>query len=52
MYVEVAPWSGGYVLPFLKDSLAAKAKPEVKAAACDIVVEFAKKISREFVFGD
>jgi hypothetical protein len=29
MYAETAAWSGGYVLPFLKDSLSAKVKPEV-----------------------
>merc|ERR1719262_2161590 len=43
MYVEVPAWSGGYVLPFLKESLSAKAKPEVKSAACEIVIDFAKK---------
>merc|ERR1719473_1889593 len=43
MYAEVLPWSGGYVLPFLKASLSPKAKPEVKVVACDIVAAFAKK---------
>merc|ERR1719238_1462566 len=43
MYCEAPPWSGGYVLPLLKDSIAAKAKPEVKTVACDIVRDFAKK---------
>ena len=28
MYEEAAPWSGGYVLPFLKDALESKAKPD------------------------
>jgi len=42
MYCEMPPWSGGYVLPFLKDSISAKAKPEVKAVACDIITDFAK----------
>jgi elongation factor 3 len=43
MYTEAPAWSGGYLLPFLKDGLNAKAKPEVKAVACDIVTGFAKK---------
>jgi len=43
MYAEVPAWGGGHVLPFLKDSLSAKAKPEVKAIACDIVFAYAKK---------
>jgi elongation factor 3 len=43
MYCEVSAWSGAFVLPFLKDSIAAKAKPEVKAVACDIIRDFAKK---------
>ena len=43
MYAEVSPWSGGYVLPFLKASLSPKAKPEVRVVACDIVFAFAKK---------
>jgi len=42
MYAESLPWSGGYVLPFLKASLSAKAKPEVKAVALDILALFAK----------
>merc|ERR1719281_1623595 len=36
-------WSGGYVLPLLKDSISSKAKPEQKAVACDIVSGFAEK---------
>jgi elongation factor 3 len=43
MYAECLAWSGGYVLPFLKDSLSPKAKPEVKVVACDIVAAFAQK---------
>jgi elongation factor 3 len=43
MYCEAPAWSGGYVLPLLKDSIAAKAKPEVKAVACDLVKDFATK---------
>jgi len=43
MYVECAAWSGGYVLPFLKGSLSATSKPEVKAVACDVLAAFAKK---------
>jgi hypothetical protein len=43
MYCEVPAWSGAYVLPLLKDSIAAKAKPEVKAVACDMIRDFAKK---------
>jgi len=43
MYCEVPAWSGGYVLPLLKASIAPKAKPEVKVVACDIVRDFAKK---------
>jgi len=46
MYTEAPAWSGGYVLPFLKDGLSAKAKPEVKAVACDIVTGFAKKFPK------
>jgi len=43
MYSDVPAWSGGYVLPLLKDSISAKAKPEVKSVACDIVRGFAEK---------
>jgi len=43
MYAECPAWSGGYVLPFLKDSLAAKGKPEVKGVACDILAAFARQ---------
>jgi len=43
MFAIATPWSGGYMLTFLKSSLSAKAKPEVKAVACDIVTTFAKK---------
>jgi len=43
MYAECPPWSGGYVLRFLKDSLSAKGKPEVKSVACDILAAFAKQ---------
>jgi hypothetical protein len=43
MYVETPAWSGGYVLPFLKESLSPKAKPEVKSVACDNLATFAKK---------
>merc|ERR1719379_3128909 len=43
MYAEAGPWSGGYVLPLLKDSVSAKAKPEIKAVACDVITDFAKK---------
>merc|ERR1719420_2001707 len=42
MYAECLPWSGGYVLPFLKDSLGGKAKPAMKAVACDVIADFAK----------
>merc|ERR1719420_1349233 len=42
MYAECLPWSGGYVLPFLKDSLGGKAKPAMKAVACDAIADFAK----------
>jgi len=43
MYAEAGPWSGGYVLPLLKDFLESKTKPEPKAVACSIVEDFAKK---------
>merc|ERR1719174_1194624 len=43
MYQETTAWSGGYVLPFLKDGLSAKAKPAVKSVACDILAAFAKQ---------
>jgi elongation factor 3 len=43
MFASATPWSGGYMLKFLKPSLSPKAKPEVKAIACDIVTAFAKK---------
>jgi len=43
MYNECGPWSGGYVLPFLKDGLAAKAKPETQVVACNCVTAFALK---------
>jgi hypothetical protein len=43
MYEECSPWSGGYVLPFLKEGLSAKGKPEVKSVACDAIASFAKK---------
>merc|ERR1719327_2111119 len=43
MYEEAAPWSGGYVLPFLKDALDSKAKPDVKVVACHVAESFAKK---------
>lgn len=43
MYCEVPAWSGGYVLPLLKDAISAKAKPEVKAVGCDIITGFANK---------
>ena len=43
MYCECPPWSGGYILPFLKDSLIPKGKPEVKAAGCDVIATFAKQ---------
>lgn len=45
MYAECGKYSGGYVLPLLRDSLAAKAKPEVKVVACEIVTDFATKHS-------
>merc|ERR1719174_1459922 len=41
IYADAAPWSGAYLLPFLKDSLSAKGKPEQKALACDVIAEFA-----------
>jgi elongation factor 3 len=43
MFCEAPAWSGGYVLPLLKDSVSAKAKPEIKAVACDVITDFAKK---------
>merc|ERR1719232_2256509 len=43
MYAEPAPWSGGYLLPLLKDGLSAKAKPEIKVAALKAVTSFAEK---------
>merc|ERR1719487_10050 len=43
MYEEAAPWSGSYVLPFLKDALDSKAKPDVKVVACHVAESFAKK---------
>jgi elongation factor 3 len=43
MYREAPAWSGGYVLPLLKDAIAAKAKPEVKLVACDMIQDFASK---------
>lgn len=43
IFCEMPPWSGGYVLPFLKDSISSKANPIVKAIACDIITNFAKK---------
>merc|ERR1719174_453247 len=43
IYAEAAPWSGAYLLPFLKDSLSAKGKPEQKALACDVVAAFAEQ---------
>jgi len=43
LFADAAPWSGGYLLPLLKDSLSAKGKPEQKALACDLVSEFAAK---------
>jgi len=43
MYAECPPWSGGYILTFLKGSLVAKGKPEVKAVACDVLAAFARK---------
>merc|ERR1719428_620014 len=45
MYAECLPWSGGYVLPFLKDSLTSKAKPGTKVVACEAVADFALKHS-------
>merc|ERR1719272_2190321 len=44
MYAECQPWSGGYLLPFLKESLAAKAKPEIKLVACEVMSNFALKL--------
>jgi len=43
MYAECLPWSGGYVLPLLKDSLIPKAKPEVKQVACEVLADFARQ---------
>jgi len=43
MYAACLPWSGAYVLPFLKEGLQAKAKPEVKIVACDVLSQFAAK---------
>jgi len=43
IFADAAPWSGAYLLPFLKDSLGAKSKPEQKALACDVVSEYASK---------
>jgi elongation factor 3 len=43
MYAETPAWSGAFVLPPLKDSINAKAKPEIKAVACNIIKSFAKK---------
>jgi len=43
IFAEAAPWSGAYLLPFLKDSLSAKGKPEQKALACDIIAAFAEQ---------
>merc|ERR1719174_2156716 len=43
IYAEAAPWSGAYLLPFLKDSLSAKGKPEQKALACDVIAAFAEQ---------
>jgi len=50
MYAECGKWSGGYVLPFLKDGLSAKAKPEIKVVACEIVADFATKHSESMAF--
>jgi elongation factor 3 len=43
MYAECQPWSGGYLLPFLKDALQSKSKPEIKAVACGVLTDFARK---------
>jgi len=43
IFADAAPWSGAYLLPFLKDSLGAKGKPEQKALACDVIAEYATK---------
>jgi hypothetical protein len=42
IYTECSPWSGGYMMPLLKDSLLSKAKPAVKMVACDVVADFAR----------
>jgi elongation factor 3 len=42
MFASATAWSAGYMLKFLKSSLSAKAKPEQKAVACDIVTAFAR----------
>ena len=36
MYAACLTWSGAYVLPFLKEGLQAKAKPEIKIVTCDV----------------
>jgi len=41
MFAAAPAWSGGFMLPFLKLSMNAKSKPEVKAVACEIVTQFA-----------
>jgi elongation factor 3 len=43
MYAECQPWSGGYLLPFLKDALQSKSKPEIKSVACGVLTDFARK---------
>lgn len=43
MFEDAPAWSGGYLLPLLKESLGAKGKPEQKALACDIISGFAAK---------
>lgn len=43
MFCEMPPWSGGYVLPLLKDSISSKASPAAKAVACDMIIDFANK---------
>ena len=46
MYAECQPWSGGYVLPLLKDSLMAKAKPEVKQVAREALADLLGSIPK------
>ena len=43
MYAACLTWSGAYVLPFLKEGLQAKAKPEIKIVTCDVLGQLAAK---------